>query len=93
MKYNYKKASEIFRKFFDLCCDPWTLSDDEKQQERRLFMRELTRKEDMTNYLDYIQETKECVCIPFENAKSKVWDFDLMREYDSLAAEIANFNN
>lgn len=91
--YNYKKASEIFKRFFDLCVDPWTLTDTEKQQNRREFMWCLTRKADMSNYLEYIEEVKENVCVPCEGMKSRMWDFDSMREYDSLIEEIKNFAN
>ena len=91
--YNYKKASEIYQRFFDLCCDPWTLSSEEKQRERRNFMHTLTRKEDATIYINYIEEEKDYVCVPCEGLKSRMWDFDSMREYDSLIDEIRNFEN
>lgn len=95
MKYNYKKASEVFERFYNLCCDPWTLGSDEKQQERRNFMRALTRdyKEDKEMYVNYIKEEKECVCVPVEGVKSRMWDFDLMREYDSIIDAIVSFQN
>ena len=95
MKYNYKKASEVFKRFYDLCVDPWTLSDSEKQQDRRNFMRALTHgyKEDIEMYLDFIKEEKECVCVPVEGVKSRMWDFDLMREYDNLINDIMVYQN
>ena len=91
--YNYKKASDVYRKFIDLCVDPWTLTDEEKQKDRREFMWCLTRGEDMSNYLEYIEETRECVCIPCEGLKSRMWDFDMMRKFDALIQEIKNFRN
>ena len=95
MKYNYTKAAAIFEKHYNLCCDPWTLGSDEKQQERRNFMRALTRhdKDYIKLYTDFIQETKHDVCEPWPGAKSRVYDFDLMREYDELINEIENFEN
>lgn len=94
-KYNYKKASEIFERFYDLCCDPWTMGDDEKQTERRCFMRALTRKDEelIKTYTDYADDTKHYVCDPHPSDKSKVWDFEQMREYDELINDIVNFEN
>ena len=55
MKYNYKKASELFKKYFDLCVDPWTLTDTEKQEGRRYFLRAVTRQnEDLSDIIDFI---------------------------------------
>lgn len=95
MKFNYTKASKIWDEFFDLCGDPWTTGDEEKQQERRLFLRVLTRKikSEIETYIDFIKDEKHYVCEPYPNDKSKVWDFDLMRQYDSLIAKIENFEN
>ena len=94
-KYNYLKAGKIYDKMFNMCCDPWELDDSEKQHARRDFMNALTRKnkEYLQPYIDYIVETRICVCEPYPNAKSKCWDFDLMRQYNELINEIETFEN
>lgn len=95
MKHNYVKAKALYEKYYNMVCDPWTMGDTEYQQERRIFMRAVTHniKEDIKLYTDYIREEKHYVCEPYPDAKSKVWDFDLMREYDALVEEIENFEN
>lgn len=94
-KFNYVKARKLYEKYFNLVCDPWTMGDTELQQDKRMFMRAVTHKivEDIKLYTDYIKEEKHYVCEPYPNAKSKVWDFDMMREYDALIDEIVNFEN
>ena len=94
MKYNYKKASELFKKDFDLCVDPWTLTDTEKQEGRRFFLRAVTRQnEDLSDIIDFIENERDCVCVPCPSDKSQVWDFDEMRKYNDLIEEIRNFTN
>lgn len=52
VKYNYTKASNIFLKFYDIWLDPWTTSSEERQKERRLFMRNITHNNNMSVYID-----------------------------------------
>ena len=94
MKYNYLKADKLFKKYFDLCVDPWTLTDTEKQEGRRYFLRAVTRQnEDISDIIDFIENERDCVCIPCPSDKSQVWDFDEMRKYNDLIEEIRNFTN
>lgn len=95
MKHNYPKARELFEKYFYLVDDPWTMLDEELRQVKRDFMYVVTHHiaEGIKPYTDYIEEQKHYVCEPCPTDKSKVWDFDLMREYDALIAEIENFEN
>ena len=94
MKFNYCLAGDIFADFFNLCIDPWTLGTDEKQKERREFMRALTRGDEkyIQLYLDYIEEEKNIVC-KYDTGTSKYFDFDLMKEYDAIIKAIKTFNN
>ena len=92
MKYNYVKAAKIFDDFFNLCIDPWQITDDEKQTNRREFMHELTRGGDMSQYLEYIENEKRNVCID-DDGRNKYFDFDLMKSYDAIRDAIINFNN
>lgn len=94
-KFNYVKARKLYEKYFNLVCDPWCATDDEVREDKRFFMKSVTRKdtEGLQPYIDYIKEEKHYVCEPYPNAKSKVWDFDMMREYDALIDEIVNFEN
>lgn len=95
MTYNYKKAGKLYDEFFDLCCDPWTTDSDEKQQDRRLFMRAVTRGDLVTlqTYVDYVKYSKKWMCEPFQNDKSKCFDFVLMDDFDSMVCKILNFEN
>lgn len=95
MTHNYPKARKLFEKYFNTACDPWTLTDDELREDKRRFMYAVTHhiEEDIKLYTDYLEEEKHYVCEPMPDAKSKVWDFDMMREYDALIEEIKNFEN
>ena len=94
MAHNYVKARKLFEKYFNMVCDPWTLNDEELRQDKRFFMYAVTHKtEDIKLYTDYIEEEKHYACDPTPDAKSRVWDFNLMREYDELINEIKNFEN
>ena len=94
MKYNYVKAGEIFARFFNLCVSPWDLTNTEKQKNRREFMRMLTRKfeEGLKPYIEFIEEERNSVCI-MDDGKSRMVDFDMMKEYNDLIADIKGFTN
>lgn len=92
IKYNYKSASELWDKYYDLACDPWTFGDVEKQQERRYFMRAVTRCEDIKLYTDYIQMLIE-EARPVEDAKSRCFDFKYERELEELKQSIILFSH
>lgn len=94
MAYNYTKAAKIFDDMFNLCCNPWTLSDDEKQQARRDFMRALTRgdADAIKSFIDFVTDEKTAVC-SYETEKTRFYDFDMMREYDDIINAIKNFKN
>ena len=68
MKYNYKKAAEIWDHFYLLICNPWEFDETEKQQNRRHFMRVLTRKIGFGPILDTIAENIENEYISKEKA-------------------------
>ena len=54
IKYNYKGAAELFKRYFDLVCEPWAVDDYEIQYSRRDFLRAVTRRERLKPYLDNI---------------------------------------
>jgi hypothetical protein len=55
VKYNYKKAGQLFNIFFNITADMPAFYDNEmRQKERRQFMHDLTRGADMSEYLDEI---------------------------------------
>ena len=87
-KYNYKKASDLFNKYFDMCCDPWTVTEDEKRCYRREFMWSVTRGE-VSEYIDYIKEQIQNVCRPYDI--HGCYDFQLEKQYTDLIDEIVNF--
>jgi len=89
-RYNYKGASDLFKRYYDLACDPWQLTGDEKQAERRQFMHAVTRRNGIKLYIDFlyylIDEARPC-----EDQKSRCFDFDYERQLENLIYEIKTF--
>lgn len=87
IKYNYTGAAALWNELYYLCFNPWDFSD--RQKERRYFMHEITRGnysetvEYLKNEIDYI--------LPVPNAKSRVYDFDLIAQYENLIKKIVMF--
>ena len=92
LKYNYKGAAALWDEYLDLCICDMSFCGQEKQQERRQFMRTITRKdEDIKLYLDYITEQIENAR-PVEGAKSRCFDFKLENDLNELKAKIERFS-
>lgn len=90
--YNYKKASLLWNRLLEYVFD-FSCSSDEMQRERRFFLYTLTRKtSDISIYVDYLKneifERRPC-----ENAKSRVYDFNVENDIMNLIDDITNFNN
>ena len=94
MKYNYKKASEIYKAYFDTFCDCWNDTKEEIRKERRTFMRSLTRlnKSDIDFYIKFALQVIEEMR-PIEDAKSRCYDFEYEREAEKIIDDIRNFVN
>jgi hypothetical protein len=92
MKYNYKKASDIFKRYYELICNPWDFDDNERQTTRRGFMRALTRHDMdyLKLFVNCIEDEKRNVCITETNT-SRFYDFDMMKIYNQLISDIINF--
>ena len=89
--YNYKEASELYNDYFTQFCDPWVFDRREKQEARREFLRAFTRRNSDRNiYIDYAKEWLE-ECKPYEGAKSKVYDFELIKSCESIIERMENF--
>ena len=91
LKYNYKGAAALWDEYYTLCVDPWELGDTEKQQERRYFMRAITRGEDIAIYTNHITETIEEMR-PVKDAKSRCFDFKYENDLNELKARIERFS-
>ena len=89
VKYDYTGAAALYKRFYDLCVDPFT-DTDAIQEDRRLFMRELTRGGDMKIWIDYINESLDDLR-PVETAKSRVYDFEFMNQFRQLITDIKAF--
>ena len=89
VKYNYTGASDLFKLYFDTMVDPWELDENERRQARRDFMRDVTRG-DISQYINYIDECLEDVR-PVEDAKSRCFDFELMRDYEQVKQALIDF--
>lgn len=93
VKYNYKGVAALWDEYFDLCVCDMSFCGQEKQQERRQFMRTITRKdEDIKLYLDYITEQIENAR-PVEGVKSRCFDFEYERQLEELKYKIVNFSH
>lgn len=87
IKYNYKGAAALWDELYNLCFDPWQFSD--RQKERRYFMREMTRGK-YNDTVEYLKQEIDYI-LPAENAKSRVYDFDLIAQYENLIKKIVMF--
>lgn len=93
LKYNYKVAAALWDEYFDLCVCDMSFCGQEKQQERRQFMRTITRKdEDIKIYLDYITEQIENAR-PVEGVKSRCFDFESEKQLEQLKLKLLDFEN
>ena len=93
LKYNYKGAAALWNEYFDLCVCDMSFCGQEKQQERRQFMRTITRKsEDIKIYLDYITEQIENAR-PVKDAKSRCFDFESEKQLEQLKLKLLDFEN
>ena len=88
-RYNYTGASDLFKLYYETRVDPWELDENERRTERREFMRCVTRG-DIKQYLDYVNECLEDVR-PVADAKSRCYDFELMRDYEQVKQAIIDF--
>lgn len=63
IKYNYKGAAELWKRFDLLLIDPWELDQNEKRNARRLFMYEMTHG-GKTPHIEYITERIDFLAVP-----------------------------
>ena len=89
IKYDYTGAADLWKRYYNTVCDPWTLSTDEKQTERRVFMYELTRG-NSSEYAGYIKQEIRDI-LPSPTAKSRVYDFELIKIYEDLLEDLQTF--
>ena len=87
IKYNYTGAAALWDKLYNLCFDPWQF--DDRQKERRYFMHELTRG-NYSETVEYLKQEIEYI-LPVSDAKSRVYDFDLIAQYEDLIHKIVMF--
>lgn len=90
VKYNYTGAAALWTEYCNICCEPWQLSRDEWQKERRQFMRAVTRHIDIKLYIDYIYELID-EARPVETAKSRCYDFKYENDLENLIWKIKTF--
>lgn len=92
IKYNYKGAAALWNEYETTCiCYPH-FDGVERQEERRRFLRALTRENahDKQIYIDFIKQNIEDAR-PVEDAKNRVYDFDYEREQEEIAQKIIDF--
>ena len=75
----------LFERIYNEVCDPWTLTDDEKEQEKKNFYDAL-ESGDIWDYVRSIEETRDCVCRP--DGVHGCYDFEEMRKFDCLIEEL-----
>ena len=90
IKYNYTGAAALWDEYYNLCIDDFSFGDKEKQQERRHFMRAVTRHIDIKLYIDFIYETIDDLQ-PLETAGRRYWDFNYERRLEDLIYKIKSF--
>jgi len=90
IKYDYTGAAALWNKYYNLCIDDMSFCGQEKQQERRYFMRAVTRHIDIKLYIDFIYELIDSAR-PLEDQKSRVYDFEYERALEALIWEIKTF--
>ena len=87
IKYDYTGAAALWDELYNLCFNPWDF--DDRQHERRYFMRELTRG-NYSETVDYLKQEIDFI-LPTKNATSRVYDFDLIKQYESLITKLVLF--
>ena len=75
----------LFERMYDAVCDPWTLTEDEKEEEKKCFF-EALNSGDIADYVESIEETRDCICRPF--GVHGCYDFEEMRKFDCLIEEL-----
>jgi len=75
----------LFERMYNEVCDPWTLTEDEKEQERTIFYEALDSG-DIGDYVRSLEETRDCVCRPY--GVHGCYDFEEMRKFDCLIEEL-----
>jgi len=76
----------LFERIYDEVCDPWTLTEDEKEAERKCFY-EALETGDIEDYVKSIEVTRDCICRPFDGVHG-CYDFEEMRKFDDLISEL-----
>ena len=92
VKYNYKGAAALWDEYYNLCCDPWDLCGIDIQQERRYFMRAVTRHIDIKVYIDHIYGLIDDAR-PVDGVKSRCFDFEYERQLENIIYKIKTFSN
>lgn len=75
----------LFERMYNEVCDPWTLTDDEKEQERKHFY-ECLDLGDVHEYIESIEETRDSICRP--EGVHGCYDFEEMRKFNDLINEL-----
>lgn len=75
----------LFERMYNEVCDPWTLTDDEKEQERKQFY-ECLNLGDVHEYIESIEEIRDSICRP--DGVHGCYDFEEMRKFDDLINEL-----
>ena len=78
----------LFERIYDEVCDPWTMTEDEKEEEKKCFFKALETG-DIWDYVKSIEETRDCVCKPSDGVHG-CYDFEEMRKFDCLIEELTN---
>lgn len=87
LKYNYQAAAELWDRYNDLCVCDMSLCGLEMQRTRRQFMHDVTRRENLKIYIDYVYYTIDELK-PIDSAKSRVFDFEYERALEQLIYDI-----
>lgn len=77
----------LFERMYNEVCDPWTLTDDEKEQERKHFY-ECLDLGDVHEYIESIEEMRDSICRP--EGVHGCYDFKEMRKFDCLIEELTS---
>lgn len=92
LKYDYTGAAALWDEYETTCiCYPH-FDGVERQEERRRFLRALTRENahDKQIYIDFIKQNIEDAR-PVADAKNRFYDFDWEREQEEIAQKIIDF--
>lgn len=92
LKYDYKGAAALWDEYDRECITDMSFCGIERQQERRYFLRALTREDADAKqiYIDFIKQNIEDAR-PVEGAKNRFYDFDWEREQEEIAQKIIDF--